>query len=297
MAKVVVTGGSGKLGRACVEDLVTHGYDVLNVDQVQPPRHLCPSTLADMCDFGQTIDALCATDLGPHQVEAIVHLAAIPAPRLQTNPVTFANNTLSTYNVFEAARRLGIKNIVWASSETVLGLPFDVPPPYVPVDEQYPGRPQSAYSLSKLLGEEMATQFCRWDPQLKIIGLRFSNVMEPADYARFPSFDSDARIRKWNLWAYVDARDAAQAIRKALESTSKGADVFIIANADTVMSRSNDQLLLEVFPKVPVKKRLAAHETLLSIDKARRVLGYAPQHGWRKPADPAAKKRPRRKSG
>ena len=93
---------------------------------------------------------------------------------------------LSTYNVFEAARRAGIRNIVWASSETVLGLPFDTPPPYVPVDEEYPGRPETAYSLAKLLDETMAEQFCRWDPELKIVGLRFSNVMEPEDYAAFP---------------------------------------------------------------------------------------------------------------
>ena len=112
-----------------------------------------------------------------------MHLAAIPAPGQHTNAVTFRNNILSTYNVFEAARKLEIRNLVWASSETVLGLPFDQPPPYAPLDEEYPARPETAYSLSKSLGEEMARQFCRWDPELKIIGLRFSNVMEPADYA------------------------------------------------------------------------------------------------------------------
>ena len=149
------------------------------------------------------------------------------------------------------------------------------------MDEEYAGRPESAYSLSKLLGEEMAKQFCRWDPELKIIGLRFSNVMEPADYARFPSFDADARLRKWNLWAYIDARDAAQAIRKSIEATNKGAEVFIIANADTVMSRPNTELMAEAFPGVPLKEGVGDNETLLSIAKARRLLGYEPQHGWR----------------
>jgi nucleoside-diphosphate-sugar epimerase len=202
---------------------------------------------------------------------------------LSTDPVTFSNNTLSTYNVFEAARRLGIKNIVWASSETVLGLPFETPPPYVPIDEEY-ASPESAYSLSKLLGEEMAKQFCRWDPEMKIIGLRFSNVMEPHDYAAFPDFEKDPHGRKWNLWGYIDARDAAQAIRRALEAPFKGADVFIIANSDTVMSRPTSELLAEVFPKVALKKQLGPNETLLSIEKARRVLGYEPQHSWRDPA-------------
>jgi nucleoside-diphosphate-sugar epimerase len=164
----------------------------------------------------------------------------------------------------------------------VLGLPFDTPPPYAPVDEDYAARPETAYSLSKFLGEEMAKQFARWDPELKIIGLRFSNVMEPHDYERFPGYDADARLRKWNLWAYIDARDAAQAIRKGLEAKIKGAEVFIIANADGVMSRPNAELMAEIFPDVPLKPGVGRNETLLNIEKARRVLGYEPQHSWRK---------------
>ena len=281
MTRVVVTGGSGKVGRACVADLLAHGYEVVNVDAVPPAVENCPFVQADLSDFGQALEVLSEVDDRLRDIDALVHLAAIPAPGRNPNAVIFKVNTLSTYNVFEAARRVGIRNIVWASSETVLGLPFDTPPPYAPVDEEYAGRPESAYSLSKLLGEEMAKQFCRWDPELKIIGLRFSNVMEPADYARFPSFDADARLRKWNLWAYIDARDAAQAIRKAIEAPIKGAEVFIIANADTVMSRPNAELMAEVFPGVPLKEGLGDNETLLSIAKARRLLGYEPQHGWR----------------
>jgi nucleoside-diphosphate-sugar epimerase len=281
MARVVVTGGSGKVGRACVEDLAGHGYEVVNVDTVPPAVERCPFVRADLTDFGQTLEVLSEVDDRLRDIDALVHLAAIPAPGKEPNAVIFKVNTLSTYNVFEAARRLGIRNIVWASSETVLGLPFDLPPPYAPVDEDYAGRPETAYSLSKLLGEEMAKQFCRWDPDLKIIGLRFSNVMEPADYARFPSFDADARLRKWNLWGYIDARDAAQAVRRALQAPIKGAEIFIIANADTVMSRPNAELMTEVFPSVPLKAGVADNETLLSIEKARRVLGYEPQHGWR----------------
>jgi nucleoside-diphosphate-sugar epimerase len=225
--------------------------------------------------------ALSAIDERVHKVTGIVHLAAIPAPGRAPNHVTFETNTISTYNVFEAARQLRIKNIVWASSETVLGLPFDIPPPYVPVDEEYPGRPETAYSLSKLVGEEMAKQFCRWDPELKIIGLRLSNVMSPEDYARFPDFQDDARKRKWNVWSYIDARDAAQAFRLALEADVKGAEVFIIANADTVMLRDNKELLAEVFPDVPQKGTFGPTESLFSIEKARRVLKYEPKYSWR----------------
>jgi nucleoside-diphosphate-sugar epimerase len=281
MTRVVVTGGSGKLGRACVQDLLSHGYEVLNVDAVPPANENCPFVQADLTDFGQAFEILAGVDDRLGEIEALVHLAAIPAPGKQPNAVTFKVNTLSTYNVFEASRRLNIRNVVWASSETVLGLPFDKPPPYAPVDEDYAGRPETAYSLSKLLGEEMAKQFCRWDPDLKIIGLRFSNVMEPGDYARFPSFDADARLRKWNLWAYIDARDASQAIRRALEAPIRGAEIFVIANADTVMLRPNAELMAEVYPGVPLAQGASGNETLLSIEKARRLLGYQPQYSWR----------------
>jgi UDP-glucose 4-epimerase len=127
----------------------------------------------------------------------------------------------------------------------------------------------------------MAAQFCRWNPQLKMIGLRFSNVMAPEDYAEFPSFDADPRARSWNLWGYIDARDGAQAVRKALAYDRAGVEIFIIANADTVMSRSSADLAAEVYPGVKVIKDLGEHETLLSIDKARRLLGYEPAYSWR----------------
>jgi nucleoside-diphosphate-sugar epimerase len=280
MPTVVVTGGSGKLGRACVRDLVEHGYGVVNVDLAPSGDALAPLVRADLTDFGQALDVLVGVDGAP-RADAVVHLAAIPAPGLAPNAEIFRVNTLSTYNVFEAARRLGIKNVVWASSETVLGLPFDTPPPYIPVDERYPGRPETAYSLSKLVGETLAEQFCRWDPAMKIFGLRFSNVMEPEDYRAFPGFDADPMQRKWNLWGYIDARDGAQAIRKALEVDRTGAELFIIANADTVMSRPNAELVAEVFPDVPLADDVGPNEGLLSIAKARQVLGYEPQHDWR----------------
>jgi nucleoside-diphosphate-sugar epimerase len=214
-------------------------------------------------------------------VDAVVHLAAVPAPGLAANAATFANNATATYNVFAACRATGVRRVVWASSETVLGLPFDVPPPYAPVDEEYAPRPESTYSLTKTLKEEMARQFCRWDTELVMVGLRFSNVMDVEDYAQFPGFDADPKLRRWNLWGYIDARDGALAVERALEHSTPGADVFVIANADTVMSRSSAELMAEVFPGVRLTKELGEHETLLSIDKARRVLGYEPRHSWR----------------
>jgi nucleoside-diphosphate-sugar epimerase len=279
--RVVVTGGSGKLGTACVRDLVEHGYDVFNADIAPPRENLCPHVRVDLEEMGQALELLSRVDDRYHGVDAVVHLAAIPAPGLRPNASLFRLNTLTTFNVFEAARHLGIRNVVWASSETVLGLPFEIAPPYIPVDEAYPPRPESAYSLSKFVGEEMAKQFCRWEPEMKIIGLRFSNVMQPSDYAEFPSFDVDPGRRKWNLWGYIDARDGAQAIRKSLEAPIKGAEIFVIANADTVMSRPNRLLVAQFFPGVPFDDRAGDNQTLLSIEKARRMLGYAPGFSWR----------------
>ncbi len=282
MAKVVVTGGSGKLGRAVLKELVAHGYQVLNIDQAPAREAICPTVRIDLTNFGEVMEAIGGgIDERRGPFDAVVHLAAIPAPGQMANSRTFKNNVPSSYNVFEAARQAGIKTVVFASSETVLGLPFDTPPPYVPVDEEYFPRPETAYSLGKLLDETMAAQFCRWDPELKMAGLRFSNVMDPEDYAKFPSFDADPRSRKWNLWGYIDARDGAQAVRRAIEADFKGFEAFIIANADTVMSRSNDSLLAEVFPKVPVKQKVGGTGTLLSIEKAKRMLDYTPQHSWR----------------
>jgi nucleoside-diphosphate-sugar epimerase len=283
VTRVVVTGGSGKLGSACVADLVSHGYDVVVFDRVRAaalPAD-CTFVLVDLTDYGQVADAMLGVEERYDHVDGLVHLAAIPAPGILANHATFANNMNATWNTVTAARRAGIKNIVWASSETVLGLPFDIPPPYVPVDEDYPPRPESSYSLVKTMEETMAVQLCRWDPELKMFGLRFSNVMRPEDYARFADFQHDAALRKWNLWGYIDARDGAQAIRLALESDLTGCEIFVIANADTVMERSNADLLAECFPDVDVRGKIGLNDTLLSIDKARRLLGYEPQHSWR----------------
>lgn len=289
MQNIVVTGGSGKAGRAVCRHLVEQGYKVLNVDTQPSSDPVCPFFRVDLNERGQVMDALQWTGGKDHPFrqfatpDAVVHLAAIPAPDLMPEDVTFRNNVISTYNVFDAALRAGIKRIVWASSETTLGLPFspENPPAYAPVDEDHPMRPESAYSLSKDLGEEMARQMQRWNPESTFIGLRLSNVMEPGDYENFPGWQDDANFRQWNLWGYIDARDFAQAVRKALHADVEGADHFIIANADTVMEKSSADLLAEVFPDVPVKGTLEPHQTLLSIEKARRVLGFEPEFSWR----------------
>lgn len=274
MKKVVVTGGSGKAGRAVIRDLVEHGYEVLNVDIVPSADPIARFQKMDLTDYGQTVEAL-------KDAEAVVHLAAIPAPGLMGDQKTFDINTLSTFNVFSAAALLKLRRVVWASSETTLGLPFDdLKPHYAPIDEAHPLYPQSTYALSKVVGETMAQHFSRWS-SIPFVALRFSNIMEPHDYARFPGFQDDAWLRKWNLWSYVDTRDVAQSCRLGLEANIQGAEAFIIASGDTVMKRTNRDLMAEVFPGVPLKEGTGDHETLLSVDKARKMLGYKPGRWWR----------------
>ncbi|MBW9092152.1 NAD(P)-dependent oxidoreductase [Microbacterium jejuense] len=277
--RIALSGSSGKLGTVVARELRASGHDVIGLDVVgsRGPGFV----QVDLTDYGQVVDALTAVNDRHSGFDAVVHLGAIPAPGIRSDVATFHNNMTATFNVFWAAVRLGIRKIVYASSETVLGLPFDVPPPYIPVDEEYPPRPESVYSLVKTLEERMAVELVRWHPDLSITAFRFSNVMVPEDYAAFPSYDDDATTRKWNLWGYIDARDGAHAIERALEVAPTGFETYIIAAADTVMSRPNAELVAEVFPGVPLTRELGEHETLLSIDKARRLLGYNPQHSWR----------------
>ncbi|CDJ99004.1 Nucleoside-diphosphate-sugar epimerase [Microbacterium sp. C448] len=276
--RIALTGSSGKLGSVVLNELRAAGHDVIGMDIVgqRGPGFV----RVDLTDYGQVVDALTAVNDQHDGFDAVVHLAAIPAPGIAPDIATFHNNMPSTFNVFWAAIRLGITRIVYASSETVLGLPFDVPPPYIPVDEEYPARPESVYSLVKHLEEQLAIELVRWHPDVSITALRFSNVMVPEDYEAFP-YDADPRDRKWNLWGYIDARDGAQAIERALQVAPPGFDRFIIAAADTVTTRPNAELLAEVFPDVPVHGDLGEHDTMLSIVKARRLLGYDPQHSWR----------------
>jgi nucleoside-diphosphate-sugar epimerase len=283
MTRIAVTGGSGKAGQVVVRDLTAHGHEVLNIDlkpssESYSPEAPIPFLQADVTDFGQALEALegGATLSG---IEAVVHLAAIPSPAHATADRVFRTNVNSTYAVFAAAQRLKLRRVVWASSETTLGLPFTKPPEYVPVDEPHI-RPETSYALSKVVGEELARQFHRWSG-IPIVGLRFSNVMVREDYALFPGFQDDARLRAWNLWGYVDESHVAEGVRLALEADIDGADSFIIAAADTVMRRPSRELMAEVFPDVPIADDVTGNDTLLDIAKARRVLGYDPQFSWR----------------
>lgn len=274
ISRVVVTGGSGKAGIAVVRDLRSQGFEVVDIDIATSSNPDDATLVVDLTDLGQTIEALSGFD-------AVVHLAAIPAPNVVTDGEAFRINTMSTYNVFSAATQHQTEHVVWASSETLIGLPFvREQPRYAPIDEEHPRLPEFHYALSKLLGEETATQFNRWTG-IPFTALRISNIMTEVDYERFPSWWDDPTIRAWNLWGYVDARDVALAVRCALSTPSYGAEAFLIAAADTCMTRPSSDLLTEVYPTVPTTRPINGHETLLAIDKAQSLLGYHPQHSWR----------------
>ncbi|ACQ81841.1 NAD-dependent epimerase/dehydratase [Beutenbergia cavernae DSM 12333] len=284
--KVCVTGSSGRLGPHVVAELAAHGYDVLAVDVAPAPPAVTDldvaTVRADLTDAAQAVDVLAGCD-------AVVHLANIPAPGLRPDGVTFTTNVTMNHAVFAAARTHGLRRVVWASSETTLGLPFVDPPWYAPVDEAHFPRAESTYALSKVVTEQVAATYARWTG-VAHVGLRFSNVLGRDDYRRlFPAAWADPHARKWNLWSYIDARDAASACRLALEArdeqlgagASAGAPNLVIAAADTCMTRPSAELLAEVFPGVELRRPVEGTTSLFAVDAARDLLGWEPAHTWR----------------
>jgi nucleoside-diphosphate-sugar epimerase len=272
--RVLVTGASGKAGKWVVRDLIDAGYDVLATD-IAPMRSDCPApfTRADLTDYGQAHAVMSGMD-------AVAHLANIPAPRLFTAPHTLSTNNAMNGNVFLAAAEHGVQRVAWASSETTLGLDFEDPPRYAPLDEQHYPLPTTTYALSKVLAETAAEHVSAWSG-IPFVALRLSNVIDPEDYRLFPSYWPDAQLRKWNLWGYIDARDGAAAFRCALEADTSGAVSVIVANDDTVMDRPSAELLQEVFPSVEIRRSLEEYQTLLANDRAKELLGWVPTHSWR----------------
>jgi nucleoside-diphosphate-sugar epimerase len=284
LGRICVTGATGKAGLATVLHLREHGQEVVATDIALSGDDVAAGVLsADLTDYGQATEVL-------RGIDAVVHLANIPAPGRSTPAVTFHANVAMNFNIFHAAAALGLSKVVWASSETTLGLPFGHGPEqspgapgelrYAPVDEDHFPYPATTYALSKVTSETIAEQISRWSG-IPFVGLRISNIMEPHDYRRFPSYWPDPHSRKWNLWGYVDVRDVAAACRLGLEADVTGSQNVIIAAADTVMNRPSRDILAEVFPDVPLTREIAEFGSLLATDRAKQVIGYEPGHSWR----------------
>jgi len=277
MAKVVITGGSGMLGRWVVRHFVEQGYETVNVDTVRPQQSLCPTLLADLNELGEVYGALAGAD-------AVVHLAAIPAAHIRTSEVTFRNNIMSTYNVLEASAGLGIRKAVIASSESSYGIVFAVNrfgPSYVPVDEDHPQLPQDSYGLSKVVNEQTADMFHR-RTGMQVVSLRIGNAIEPDAYERFPAFIRDPEQRDRILWSYVDTRDIAEACRLSIEADGLGSVAVNLAADDTSSAIPSRELLAARYPEVrDIREPLEGFESLLSNARAKRLLGWQPKHAWR----------------
>lgn len=290
--RVMLTGGSGKAGRHVVRYLVEHGYQVLNLDLVPLDNPKIRTLITDITDSGQVFNALTSymglhefdPSLRPQPVDAVVHLAAIPRIMLTPDNELFRVNTMGTYNVIEAAVKLGIKKTVIASSETTYGLVFahePKSPAYFPLDEDYDVDPMDSYALSKVVNEKTARAFALRSGY-DIYALRIGNVIEPHEYELFPKWFADPGFRKRIAWSYIDARDLGQLIRLAIEKDGLGFQIFNAANDDTSSDLPTRELLERFYPGVPVKGELGEYETLLSNRKPREVLGFRPEHSWRR---------------
>jgi nucleoside-diphosphate-sugar epimerase len=278
--RVIVTGNAGKIGREAVKALTAAGHRVVGFD-IKPSPDGARTLPVDCADFGEVMGALSGVDALARTPDAVVHLAGIPAPGLAPDHTTFQVNTVSTYNLFSACARLGIPRIAWASSETLFGLPYTTPPPFLPVDETSPDRPEYHYALAKQVGETMAESFVRWRDGLSIASMRFSNVFTVEDRATLGEIQASPPIRKANLWGYVDAVDAGEACRLAVEASLSGHERMVIAAADTIVDIPTAELQQTYFPGVELRAPLEGHASLLSSARARELIGYRPQISWR----------------
>ena len=287
MAKIIVTGGTGSwdrgVGPVVIAALEAKGHTVTNLDRAVPGGiERAGFIKVDLTDYGQTFAAM-------HGHDAVIQLAAHGEPDWDhvSGAARFHTNSLIAYNVFQAACHLGMQKVVWASSETVLGFPFDkVQPKVLPTSDEDPPIPTGSYGISKANTEDLARHMNRRHG-VPFVGLRFSNIFydtpgHVTSYEGIPAHWADPKSRMFNLWGYVDSRDTADACVLALESNITGAEVMTIAAPDTIMRQTNSELIAAAFPGCTLRPGTGEHDTLISIDKARKLIGYDPQWTWRR---------------
>ena len=277
--RILVTGASGKLGQAVVEELVAHDYEVVGADRRPAPLQRREVRFAEI-ELGD-VDQVAGVMSGS---QAVIHLGAIPGPRRDADEVVFSNNTRATFAVLQAAHVVGVRKAVIASSISALGPSFSPDPTtplYAPVDEDHPLLGADAYALSKEVDERTAAMFHR-RVGMAVVALRFTFVGRPDE-----TVESAARLKEnpstgsRTLWSYVDIRDAAVAARLALEAAGLTFEVFNVSAADTLSDIPTEKLLRDYAPSVEVRQPIVGYGSAYSIEKARRVLGYQPAHSWR----------------
>jgi nucleoside-diphosphate-sugar epimerase len=292
MKRVIFTGGSGKAGRHVVQYLVDQGYRVLNLDTKPLDNPAVRTLITDITDSGQVFNALSSytglhefdPNLAPEPIDAVVHFAAIPRIMIVPDNEVYRVNVMGTYNVIEAAAKLGIRKVIIASSETTYGLVFNHTPrdpEYFPLDENYPVDPRDSYALSKICNEKTAQAFAG-RTGMDIYAIRIGNVIEPHEYAGFPGFFAKPDFRKRIAWSYIDARDLGQIVDLGIRKDGLGFQIFNAANNDVSSDLPTAELLRRYYPNVPVKGELGEYEALLSNRKTREVLGFQEAHNWRR---------------
>lgn len=296
MKRVIFTGGSGKAGRHVVQYLVDQGYRVLNLDTKPLDNPAVRTLITDITDAGQVFNALSSytglhefdPDLAPEPIDAVVHFAAIPRIMIVPDNEVYRINVMGTYNIIEAAAKLGIRKVIIASSETTYGLVFNHThrdPEYFPLDEEYPVDPRDSYALSKICNEKTAQAFAG-RTGMDIYAIRIGNVVEPHEYANFPGYFARPDFRRRIAWSYIDARDLGQIIDLGIRKDGLGFQIFNAANNDASSDLPTAELLRRYYPNVPVKGQLGEYETLLSNRKTREVLGFEEAHNWRRYVKP-----------
>nr|WP_306263463.1 NAD(P)-dependent oxidoreductase [Pararhizobium sp. IMCC3301] len=290
--RILFTGGSGKAGKHVVPYLLDQGHRVVNVDLKPLDYPGVDNLIADITQSGQMFNVMTSyanfdelePGLGVPEFDAVVHFAAVPRILINPDNETFRVNTIGTYNVIEAAVKLGIRKIIIASSETTYGVCFAdgrVDPDYLPVDEDYPVNPMDSYGLSKVVNENTARAFQRRSG-FDIYALRIGNVIEPHDYDRFPGFFENPAQRRRNIFCYIDARDLGQIVDLCLKKDGLGYQVFNAGNNDNSANIPSAELARRFFPDVKLTHELGETEALYSNRKIRDVLGFEEQHNWRK---------------
>ncbi|AZQ69054.1 NAD(P)-dependent oxidoreductase [Silicimonas algicola] len=291
--RIVFTGGAGKAGRHVVPYLVGKGHQVLNLDKVPLLAPGVDNILTDITDAGQVKDVMQSyanlgeldeANGGPKPFDAVVHFAAVPRILIAPDSECYRVNVMGTYNVIDAALKAGIRKVIFASSETTYGVCFhdgEVTPEYLPVDEEHPTVPQDSYAMSKVVNEVTARSF-QARTGADIYGLRINNVIEPQEYrSMFPEFITQPEKRRRNIFAYIDARDLGEMVDRCLKTDGLGYEVFNVSNDDHSVAASTKELVDRFYKGVPVKKDMGEFETFYSNDKAKKLLGYKPQHSWR----------------